>query len=90
MIFDKAKTCSCKWPSTLRLLLRVLVVRVRENAFVPLTSYCNPLNVACKDVMNKACAQQRMVKLMSPIFPEGRGGSEHRLMDEPESIILIA
>ena len=31
-----------------------------------------------------------MVKLMSPIFPEGRGGSEHRLMDEPESKILIA
>ena len=32
-----------------------------------------------------------MVKLMSPIFPEGSlGRSEHRLMDEPESIILIA
>lgn len=73
MSSDKANTCSCKLPSTLRLLLRVLVVRVRENALVPLTSYCNPLNVACKDVMNKACAQQRMVKLMSPIFPEGRG-----------------
>ena len=73
MTSDKAKTCSCKLPSTLRLLLRVLVVRVRENALVPLTSYCNSLNVACKDG-DKACAQQRMVKLMSPIFPEGRGG----------------
>ena len=31
-----------------------------------------------------------MVKLLSPIFPEGGGGSEHRLMDEPESKLLIA
>ena len=51
MSSDKANTCSCKLPSTLRLLLRVLVVRVRENALVPLTSYYNPLDVACKDVM---------------------------------------
>ena len=70
--------------------MRVLVVRAKENALVPLTSYCNPLNVACKDIMNKACAQKRMVKLMSPIFPEGRGGSVHRLVDEPESIIAYS